>query len=178
MKCGFRRHVAGAMAVLALAACGDSGVGQLQQWMVQVRQQTRAVVAPLREPEKFIPFAYAASALADPFDPHRLRNGLPVADAALKPDMRRPKQFLESFPLDMVRMVGTMHMAGVTYALLQIDKAVYHVQSGQYVGQDFGQVVSIAENAVMLRERVQDAAGKWSVHLAQLELQTAKEAKK
>jgi type IV pilus assembly protein PilP len=89
----------------------------------------------------------------------------------LKPDLQRRREPLESYPLDTLRMVGTLEQAGLRYALLQADKTVLRVKVGNYVGQNFGMISRITESAVELKEIVQDASGEWIERPATLELQ-------
>lgn len=74
-------------------------------------------------------------------------------------------------PLDTINMVGTLQKPGLSYALLQVDKSVYQVKVGNYVGQNFGIVTRITESEVELKEVVRDAAGEWTERKAKLELQ-------
>ncbi len=165
---------------LALAGCGDRDVQEVRQWMAQVKAQTKVVVPPLSEPKTFIPFAYAAKDEVDPFSPNKLLAELAKAaksNGAFKPDLERRKEVLESYPLDTIKMVGTLQKAGVVYALLQIDRAVYQVRAGQYLGQNFGRISSVTEEAVSIKEIVQDAGGDWVERMSKLELQDSKEKK-
>jgi type IV pilus assembly protein PilP len=174
--------MAACAALLALAGCGDSDVQEVRQWMKQVDSEAHVAVTPIAEPKTFIPFAYASNAEVDPFSPNKLLAELARQAArqggGLKPDTARRKEFLESFPLDTVKMVGTMEKAKVIYALLQVDKAVYQVRTGQHVGQNFGLVTSVSDEAVSVKEIVQDATGDWVERLSKLELQESKETHK
>ncbi|MFA9215517.1 MAG: pilus assembly protein PilP [Sphingomonadaceae bacterium] len=165
-----------------LAGCGDSDVQEVRQWMKQTDAQAHVAVQPISEPKTFIPFAYASGDAVDPFNPNKLLAELARENAArgggLKPDTARPKELLESFPLDTVKMVGTMAKGGINYALLQIDRSVYQVRTGQHVGQNFGLIVGISDAAVNIKELVQDATGDWVEHMAVLELQESKETNK
>ena len=166
---------------LALAGCGDSDVKEVNLWMQQVQQKARVAVPPLNAPKTFIPFAYAAKDATDPFSVNKLQAELAKAartGSAFKPDLDRRKEVLESFPLDTLKMVGTLQKAGVTYALLQMDKAVYQVHSGQHLGQNFGLITGVSEAAVTIKEIVQDAAGDWVERMSKLELQDSKESGK
>ena len=166
---------------LALAGCGDSDVKEVNLWLLKVQQQARVAVPPLSAPKTFIPFAYAAKETTDPFSVNKLQAELAKADrtgSAFKPDLARRKEVLESFPLDTLKMVGTLQKAGVTYALLQMDKAVYQVHRGQHLGQNFGLITGVSEVAVTIREIVQDAAGEWVERMSKLELQDSKESGK
>jgi type IV pilus assembly protein PilP len=176
------RAAAFAALALLLAGCGDSNVKEVHAWMEQVKQETRPAVKPLAEPKDFIPFAYSEREAMDPFTPNKLLNQLAIAAETSpnpnKPDMQRPRELLESFPLDTMQMVGTLQKAGVNYALLQVDRAVYQVRAGQRIGQNFGIVTRVGDDAINIREVVQDAAGEWVERLAKLELQSSKENRK
>ena len=95
--------------LLLLAGCGDDGLPQVQQWMAEVRQQTRIVVPKLSEPKKFIPFVYQVSNPIDPYSPKKLSAALAKLQASsgngLKPNLQRRREPLESYPLDALRMV-------------------------------------------------------------------------
>ncbi|MFL6660219.1 MAG: pilus assembly protein PilP [Massilia sp.] len=165
-----------------LAGCSDTEVAEINSWMNEVKANTKVNVQPLSEPKTFIPFAYSVRDLADPFDPNKLLAELAKAAGSkvnpLKPDETRRKEFLESFPVDSMRMVGTINKAGVTYGLVQIDRAVYQVKAGQRLGQNFGQVTGVADTAIGLKEVVQDAGGEWVERMSKLELQESKETRK
>ena len=166
---------------LLLAGCSESDVAEINSWMAEVKQNTKVNVAPLSEPKTFIPFAYGVREATDPFDPNKLLAELARAAASnnpLRPDPERRKEFLESFPVDSMKMVGTINKAGVSYGLLQIDRNVYQVKAGQRLGQNFGQVTGVSEAAISLKEVVQDAGGEWVERMSKLELQESKETKK
>lgn len=162
----------------SLAACGDSGVQELKQWMDEVKRQTKVAVPKLAEPKKFTPFVYDAKGAVDPYNPAKLSVALAKLQAnsgsGIKPDMDRRREALESFPLDTVKMVGTLEKTGLSYALLQVDKTVYQAKVGNYVGQNFGMITKITDTEVELKEIVQDASGDWVERKAKLELQEAK----
>jgi type IV pilus assembly protein PilP len=168
-------------AALMLAGCGDSNVKEVRDWMEQVKQETRPNVKPLSEPKDFIPYAYNAKEATEPFSPNKLLNQLAKAAETApdpnKPDLQRPRELLEGYPLDTMRMVGTMQKAGVHYGLLQIDRALYQVRAGQRIGQNFGTVTRVEDDAINIREVVQDAAGEWVERMAKLELQNKENRK-
>ena len=177
-----RRMAAGklsqAMAVLLLAGCGDSGIAEVKSWMADVRRETRAIVPKLSAPKQFIPFTYDKKDAMDPYNPGKLQNALAKTQQrsanSLAPDTERRREALEAYPLDSLKMVGTLQKAGLSYALLQADKIIYHVRVGSYVGQNIGKVMRIDEATVELKEVVQDAAGDWVERTAKLELQETK----
>jgi type IV pilus assembly protein PilP len=171
-----------ACAALLLAGCGASDVREVQDWMAQVKKDTRVSVKPIPEPKTFIPFAYTARESLDPFTPNKLLAELARAaensNDKLKPDTNRRRELLENYPLDTLSMVGTIEKGGVSYALIQLDRQVYQVKAGQHIGQNFGTVVAVSDGAVNIKEVVQDAGGEWVERLAKLELQESKESKK
>jgi type IV pilus assembly protein PilP len=161
-----------------LGGCSDSDVREVRDWMDQVRKDTRPSVKPLAAPKDFIPYAYDGKEFVDPFNPNKLLAELARAAETStnpnRPDMNRAKEVLESYPLDTMKMVGSLQKGGVVYALLQIDKSVYQVKSGMRLGQNFGMVTHVTENAIDIREVVQDAGGDWVERMSRLELQETK----
>lgn len=168
-------HAAALALLAALAACGDGGEQEVRQWMEEVRRQTPVSVQKISEPKTFTPFTYAGKEEVDPFSPAKLSAALAKLRAAssspIKPDLDRRKEALESYPLDTIKMVGTLEKPGLTYALVQIDRSVFQVKVGNYIGQNFGMITRISETEVELKEIVRDAAGDWVERKAKLELQ-------
>jgi type IV pilus assembly protein PilP len=162
-----------------LAGCSDGGVGEVKQWVQDVRKETKVVIPKLAEPKKFAPFAYGSKEKIDPFSPAKLAAAFDKirskqTNSPFKPDPNRIRDPLEAYSLDALKMVGTLQKPGLTYALLQVDKVVFQVKVGQYVGQNEGMVTSITDTEVELSEKVQDAVGEWVERKAKLELQETK----
>jgi len=172
-----RRAILTLLPLLALAGCGDSDVQEVRTWMKQVDSQTQPTVKPLQAPKKFVPFAYTAADQPDPFNANKLLAELAKSrpGGGLQPDTNRRKEFLESFPLDVMKMVGTLEKDKQIFGLLQIDHTVYQVRPGQHAGQNFGLITSVSEDAITIKEIVQDAAGDWVERMSKLELQESKE---
>lgn len=163
-----------------LAGCGDGGIQEVKQWMDETRRSSKVVVPKIPEPKKFTPFSYGGKNSVDPYDPTKLAVALAKFKASnatgtgIKPNLDRRREPLEAYPLDSIRMVGTLQKPGLTYALLQVDKAVFQVKVGNYIGQNMGMVTNISEEKVELKEIIQDASGEWVERKATLELQEAK----
>ena len=164
-------------AAVVLNGCTDSGV-ELQQWMQETKQQTKVSIPKLSEPKKFIPFLYDAKRSVDPYSPNKLLVAMARAQSnsssLLKPDMDRRREPLESYPLDTLKMVGTLEKPGLVYALLQADKTIFQAKVGNYIGQNFGMITKVNDTGVELKEIVQDASGDWVERQAKLELQESK----
>ena len=166
-----------ALAALLLAGCGDSDVREVRTWMEHTRAQTRPAVKPLPAPKEFVPYAYNQAQAPDPFSDARLAGPGTMAPQpnAAQPDLNRPREALENYPLDTMRMVGMMQKGDVGFALVQIERSVYRVRAGQRLGQNFGQVTRVTPAALEIREMVQDAGGDWVERISKLELQESKE---
>jgi len=171
-------HIAALFALAGLAGCGDGGVQEVRQWMEEVRRQTPVTIQKLPAPKTFTPFVYSGKNEPDPYSPAKLSAALAKlqvnAASTIKPDLDRRKEPLENHPLDTIKMVGTLEKPGLNYALLQVDKSVFQIKVGNYIGQNFGMVTKITETEVELKEIVRDAAGEWTERKAKLELQENK----
>ena len=169
--------LAGGGLSLLLVACSDTPSPSVQDWITQQRAQARTVIAPLPEPKPYIPQAYRAASAADPFDSQKLTLALRrdstqlQASVLLKPELNRPRQPLEAFPLDAMTLVGSLIRQGQPVALIRIDRLVHSVRPGAYLGQNYGKVIRITDTQVILREIVQDASGEWTERAASLQLQ-------
>jgi type IV pilus assembly protein PilP len=172
------RLILAAAMLSTLASCGDGGIQEVKQWMDEVKRQTKVSIPKLAEPKRFIPFTYSAKAETDPYSPAKLSVALAKlqtnSGGGLKPDVERRREPLESYPLDQLKMVGTLQKAGLSFALLQADRSVYQAKVGNYLGQNFGMITKITDAEVELKEIVQDASGDWVERKAKLELQEAK----
>jgi type IV pilus assembly protein PilP len=163
---------------LLITACGQSGQEEIQEWMNQQRAVTKPKVDPIPEPKKFTPQAYTQEGVTDPFSNLKLTQALKresaqsTSNAALvAPELARRKEPLEAFPLDTMKMVGTLSKEGKPVALLKVDNLLYQVRPGNYLGLNYGKIVKVDETELVLREIVQDAAGEWIERKATLQLQ-------
>jgi type IV pilus assembly protein PilP len=165
------------VAALGLSACADSEREELQRWMAEQRAQVKPTVPPITEPKKFAPQAYTEGAAFEPFNLLKLTQALrresnqPSTSELIAPELARRKEALEAFPLDAMAMVGSMNRNGQPVALIRVDKLLYKVRVGEYLGLNYGRITRINETEVTLREIVQDAAGEWIERVATLQLQ-------
>lgn len=172
------RLIAIAAAAVVVAGCGSSGQEEVQQWMKDQRAGAKTHVTPIPEPKKFTPQAYTQDGSTDPFSNVKLTQALKressqsTSNAALvAPELARRKEPLEAYPLDAMKMVGSLMKEGQPVALLRVDNLLYQVKPGNYLGQNYGKIVKVGESEVVLREIVQDAAGEWTERQATLQLQ-------
>lgn len=163
--------------VLVLSGCWGPDETELRQWMDEVRKQAKLGVQPLPEPKRFVPRPYESRATIDPFDPARSVVALDrekrarASASAVRPDLDRQRDPLESIPLEQIRMVGYLRSrAGSPIGLIDPGTGTTQVRIGQYMGQNFGLVTDIRESEIVLKEIVQDASGEWIERPARLEL--------
>jgi type IV pilus assembly protein PilP len=169
------RAVAPAL-IAALVAVGCSPEHEeLSDWMKQQAREVKPNVQPLAPPKKFDPEPYAMLQSVEPFSNQKLavalRQQAQQPNSALSTELNRRKEPLEAYPLDAMAMVGSVERTGRRYALLRVDKLLYQVKAGDYLGQNFGKITKIGETDIALREIVQDAAGEWIERTTTLELQ-------
>lgn len=162
------------MATAVLAGC-SADHEELREWMERQRREVKPNVPPLQAPKKFNPEPYTSAQAVDPFSPQKLTVALKQeerqANAMLASEMNRRKEPLEAYPLDSMSMVGSVSKQGQPYALLRVDKLLYQVKVGDYIGQNYGRITRIGETEIALREIVQDAAGEWIERPGTLQLQ-------
>ena len=169
----FQSLVAGA-ALLALTAC--SGEQQeLSAWVAQQREEVKPSVQPILPPKKFNPQAYLMADAVEPFSTQKLTVAIKQEarqpNSLLSAEINRRPEPLESYPLDSVSMVGSVTKKNTPFALLKVDKLLYQVKLGDYIGQNYGKIIKITENDVSLREIVQDASGEWTERISSIQLQ-------
>ncbi len=145
--------------LLGLAAC--SGQDDLHQWVAQEKAKKGAPLPPLPVIKTFETFVYQDQDKRDPFEPAPAQaNGQNLAGP--HPDQNRPRQPLEAFPLDSLKMVGTIGTKGHMEALIKDPQGVIHqVHVGDYMGQNYGHVTEVAEDHVSLVELVPNGSGGW-----------------
>lgn len=165
---------AAALMLLLLAGCGAESE-ELGQWMEQQKREVKPNVEPLSPPKKFNPQAYTALTGVEPFSTQKLTVALKQEarqpNSLLAAEINRRKEPLEAYPLDSMRMVGSVVRSAQPYALLRVDNLLYQVKQGDYLGQNYGKITKISETGVSLREIVQDAAGEWIERSSALQLQ-------
>lgn len=167
-----------ALSALTLSACGGEEHSDLRQFVKDSDKLPGGRIPPLPEVKPYEPFAYNAYDLTDPFKPRKIEPPKSTAKGGLQPDFNRPREALEAFPLENLKMVGTLQQKGKVFALVQApDKGLYRVASGNYLGQNFGRIMGITETDIKLKEIVQDSGGNWEEKDQALQLQE-QEAKK
>ena len=163
-----------------LFGCGGDAQLDTQTWMEQTKARIQPHVEAIPEPKKFDPFVYSLQNEIDPFNNIKLTRVLDAkAGKSNAPKINRRREPLEAYPLDQLRMVGTIRNGKLTFALVEADKSLYQVKVGNYLGQNYGMVIAISETELKIKETIQDQTGEWIERENSLVLQEAtQEARK
>lgn len=150
-----------------LAGCGG-GLGDLRQFVEQIKAQPPGRIEPIPEFQPYQNFEYTSHDLRDPFKLVDFRrpeeNPEEIAEVSgLRPDTDRPKEPLEDFPLDTLRLKGTIDdREGVKWGLIFApDNTIHRVIEGNYMGQNYGRIISVSDQAIELTEIVPDGLGNY-----------------
>jgi type IV pilus assembly protein PilP len=151
------------IALAILAGGCSSEPDELKKFVRDSDKNLPRRIEPLPAVKPFEPFAYEGFDLPDPFKPRKLaapkEGGAP---GSVSPDLNRRKEPLEAFPLEQLKMVGTLQQGAETYALVRADKTLYRVKRGNYMGQNFGLITDVSDSEIKLKEIVQDSGGDWA----------------
>ena len=160
------------LALLAVAASGCStGTSDLEARITEIKARKGAPLEPLPVMRTFETFEYAAQDMRDPFAPSVDNEAEATAMQGPRPDMNRPKDPLESFPLDALDMVGTLGLGSdVTGLIKDPDGVVHQVRPENYMGQNFGRITAIQEDHIDLVELIPNGVGGWIERQASIAL--------
>ena len=150
------------VAVAMLAASCSSEIDELKSFVRDSEKGLPRRIEPLPPVKPFEPFTYEGFDLPDPFKPRKLSPPKDGGGGGIAPDLNRRKEPLEAFPLEQLKMVGTLSQGKDTYAIVRADKTLYRVKKGNYMGQNFGLITDVTEGEIKLKEIVQDSAGDWA----------------
>lgn len=168
-----QRYIAAVWLGLALAGCTGDGLEDLREFTKSAHADRKPRIEPLPEVKPQEVFAYNPAQLTDPFAPQNIRPARAKigAGGGVRPDENRRKEALEEFPLDALKMVGTLTRGKQTWAVIQApDGTVHRTKIGDHVGQNFGIVTKITDEKIDLIELVQGASGDWVEREANLGL--------
>jgi type IV pilus assembly protein PilP len=147
----------------------NQGVGDLQQFVQQIKNRPAGRIEPIPEFQPYQNFEYTSHDLRDPFKlvdfrrPEENQEDLAqIAADALRPDSDRPREPLEDFPLDTLRLKGSVTKDGTKWGLIFApDNTVHRVVEGNYIGQNHGRIISVTDQLIELTEIVPDGLGNY-----------------
>ena len=163
-----------------LAGCGGGSMADLRSYVAEVKTRKGSRIEELPPIEPYVVYTYpcdGAIQCVDPFEPFYLEPPKPpeaegqVASSGISPDFDRNREELESYPLDGLRMMGTLAKDEQFWGIVRDPDAIIHrVQVGNYIGQNHGKITNITEDRIELLEIVPDGRGGWEERNAEIAL--------
>ena len=151
-----------------LSGCGE-GLGDLKQFIQAERAKPPGRIEPIPEFQPYQNFEYTSHDMRDPFKlvdfrrPELNEEQISELSSGLRPDIDRVKEPLEDFPLDTLRLEGTIDdKQGVKWGLIFApDNTIHRVIEGNYVGQNHGRIIAVSDQTIDLTEIVPDGLGNY-----------------
>lgn len=144
-----------------LSGCNTS-IEDLDEYFASERARPAKPISPIPEVKPYLRYVYPKHE-KNPFDIAMLApetDTKKIIDSGIDIDTTRVPEFLEGFPLDSLKMVGTVEKDNTLWALVKIpDGAVQSVKAGNYMGQNYGEIVSITDATMVMKETVSNGLG-------------------
>ncbi len=153
------------LVVTLFAGCGRE-MRDLEDYVEEVKSREPPGIDPIPEVKPYQSYKYQANNQRNPFDASifqaKIVEKIKRPNSSISPDPNRTPEFLENFPLDSLRMVGTLEQRGSLWALIQTpEKTIQRISSGNYVGQNNGKVLEVSDAGIKIEEIIPDGFGGW-----------------
>lgn len=160
--------------LVQLTGCVDwvDDKSDLKTFVADAQAAPQGTIPPLPEFKPYRSFIYEGASMREPFvallplvaevDLEEASNDEEAN--GIKPDETREKDYLETFALDKLTMVGTIteKVNNQLWALiLDQNSEIHRVTVGDYMGLDFGVIKSLDERRIELVEIVTNGRGGW-----------------
>lgn len=152
-------------AVLLFVTACQHEKDDLNSYVSKVKAKQKANIPPLPVMKPYEKFNYSAAELRNPFVPTVVE--VPeeveevIVDNGIKPDQHRVKEALESYELSELQLVGTLEQESVWALIRSSDGVIHRVQGGNYIGKNHGEVLSISNTELTLKEIVLEGNGRY-----------------
>jgi len=152
--------------MFALQACQGGEMRDLKEFVSSAYKDAKPEIEPLPEIQPYKGFEYAGLEDQDPFSVTNIvtNRGDGTIAVGVNRDENRRREALEGYPLDALKMVGTMTQKDVPWVIVQSSEGTVHrATMGNYMGQNEGKIKTILteEQKIVLSELVLDTAGRW-----------------
>ncbi|MHC8441548.1 MAG: pilus assembly protein PilP [Candidatus Eutrophobiaceae bacterium] len=173
------------LALLFLGACTSSDMSDLEARVVAIESRPAPRIKPLPGIKPYQAYEYQGMTVENKlpfvlfFTEHlrKFQSEDIVSDEDVLPSEwrnemeNRNAEELEQFEVDELQMKGTLeNSAGVWGLVISPDGVIHRISLSNYVGKNFGKVVEIAEDMIVLREIIKNENGRWVERQAQLVL--------
>lgn len=150
-----QRLILAILPVLVLVGCAEKRMDDLDNFIEDVKLRTPPPIAPIPEIKRVETFLYEPGDRRDPFSRRfdSEDSPSPIIRTGPKPDPNRRREELESYPLDSLRMVGSLLQDGERWALIEAPTGIIHrITKGNYLGTNYGRVTNVSETRLELIE--------------------------
>ncbi|MAZ44227.1 MAG: pilus assembly protein PilP [Legionellales bacterium] len=163
-------HRCTSVTLLVIILSGCSSDAEIDIYISEVKELPAAPVEALPDMTLPKPSEYTAANERDPFY-IAPRVGVDYLASDIHPDSGRPREVLENFPLDTLKMVGTLERRQQRWAIiLDAQGLVYRVSEGNYIGKNHGKIVGVSETSIDVVEVIPDSIAGWRERKARLAL--------
>lgn len=122
---------------------------EVEQYITKIKAQPPQPLPPLPPVKEYPIPKYEVADLRSPFQPN----------AAQELNATRPKEALENFPLDSLRLVGIITRDHRMWGLITApDGKLYQITVGQHLGQNDGRVVGVHEKYLDIIEMIEEGS--------------------
>jgi len=163
---------------LMFAACSNSSHQDLRSYTAKVKADAAKVsrIDALPDIQPYETFLYRVDDRRDPFSNLVATDEAAVAstDDSIKPPTNHRKEALEAFPLDSLRMIGTLKRDDQLWAIMKVqnnpDSGIHRIVTGNYLGRNYGRVINVSEEQIDLIEVIPNGLGGWREREASIAL--------
>jgi type IV pilus assembly protein PilP len=157
---GFKKTILLGLVCITLSACGGGDLADLEEKIAEIKARPKGKIPDLPTPKTTEPFSFDLDGSRDPFKPVEKQpdpTQQVTPGSLIKPDPNRIKEDLEQFPLDTLKMVGTLKKDSTLWALVESNNGtVYRITAGNYMGEHDGKIIEISNNAIQLMQILPD----------------------
>lgn len=150
---------------LFLVGCGSGGsMSELRNELEAIKSQAPRGIPPMPVYKEVSSFFYGGQSFRSPFEiPSGQVQTIVVRNNGVKPPRNHVKSQLEEYSVDSLSMLGTIGMTGNRLEALirSPDGKLHRVKTGMYIGENFGRVIDVTQQAVSIIEIKPDGANSW-----------------
>ena len=156
------RAVCALITTSLLTACSND-ITDLELYVETTQTKFQGSVQPLPQFEPYQNYIYSTFNYRTPFtEPTTGIDQETANDNGLRPATERRKEPLEFFPLDSLKMVGTLEKDKQVWGLIRDpDGTIHRVQPGHHAGENYGEIIKISETGIDMLEIIPDGLGAW-----------------
>jgi type IV pilus assembly protein PilP len=148
----------------SLVACVSDEMTDLEKKIADIKAVPKTGIDPLPPTKVTEPFSFSLDGSRDPFESEENTEVNPPPETTPEgpqPDPTRPKEELEGYALENLKMVGTLKdvgKSGILWGLVQSNDTphatIHRIQVGNYIGRNDGHITEITANEIKLIELI------------------------